>query len=90
MHGTLSLIFMIKVMVLYFVGDTHKLMTIHVLVVLVFVFTASYRKEILGRLLFANLHPLAVADEVSGQSCHLVTAIHDDGDDGLILCEWHS
>jgi hypothetical protein len=65
-------------------------MIICVLVVLVFVFTATYRKEILGSLLFAYLHPLAVADEVSGQSCHLVTAIHDDGDDGLKLCEWHS
>jgi hypothetical protein len=69
-HGTLSPIFMIKVMVRYFVSDTHKLMTIRILVMLVFVFTATDRKEILGRLLFANLHPLVVADKVSGQSCH--------------------
>ncbi len=29
-------------------------------------------------------------DEVSGESWQLVTAVHDEGDDGLILCEGHS
>jgi hypothetical protein len=37
-----------------------------------------------------SLHPLLVADEVSGESSwQLVTAIPDNGD-GLTLCEWHS
>jgi hypothetical protein len=37
-----------------------------------------------------SLHPLSVADEVSGESSwQLVAAIPDNGD-GLTLCEWHS
>jgi hypothetical protein len=42
--------------------------------------------KFLGRLLYAYLHPLLGADELSGWSWQLVTAIHDEGD-GLTLCE---
>jgi hypothetical protein len=33
---------------------------------------------------------LLLADEISGQSWHLSTAILDEGDNGLTLCEWLS
>jgi hypothetical protein len=43
--------------------------------------------QILGRLLYTNLHPLLEADKVSGQSWQLVTDICDEGE-GLTLCEF--
>jgi hypothetical protein len=43
--------------------------------------------NILGRGLQIYLHPLLGSDEVKGDSWQLVTAIRDEGDDGLILCE---
>jgi len=44
--------------------------------------------EILGGLLCTYPHsPLSGADEVSGQSWQLATAIHDGGDDGRIVSE---
>jgi hypothetical protein len=42
--------------------------------------------EIVGGLLYTYLDLLSGADEVSGESWQLVTAIHDEGD-GLALCE---
>jgi hypothetical protein len=42
--------------------------------------------QILGGLLYAYLCPLSGADEVSGESWQLSTAIHNEGD-GLTLCE---
>jgi hypothetical protein len=42
--------------------------------------------KFLGTLLYAYLHPLLGADELSELSWQLVTAIHDE-DDGLSLCE---
>ncbi len=49
--------------------------------------TASVQKnQILGGLLFAYLHPPLGANEVSGYSWQLVTAICYEGDD-LTLCE---
>jgi hypothetical protein len=42
---------------------------------------------VFGWLLFTCLHPLSGSVEVNGESWHLVTAIHDEGD-GQILCEW--
>jgi hypothetical protein len=42
--------------------------------------------EIVGGLLYTYLDRLSGADEVSGESWQLVTAIHDEGD-GLALCE---
>jgi hypothetical protein len=43
--------------------------------------------EILGKLLYTYLHPPTGADEVTGESCQLVTDIHDESN-GLILCEF--
>jgi hypothetical protein len=45
--------------------------------------------KFLGRLLYAYLHPLLGADELSGLSWQLITAVHDEGD-SLSLCEWLS
>jgi len=42
--------------------------------------------KFLGRLLYSYLHPLLGADELSGWSWQLVTAMRDEGD-GLSLCE---
>ncbi len=42
--------------------------------------------KFLGRLLYAYLHLLLGADELSGSSWQLITAVHDEGD-GLSLCE---
>jgi hypothetical protein len=41
--------------------------------------------EILGRLLCSYLHLASGADEVSGKSCQLVAAVHDEGA-GLTFC----
>jgi hypothetical protein len=43
--------------------------------------------KILGKLLYTYLHPPTGADEVTGESWQLVTAIHDESN-GLILCEF--
>jgi hypothetical protein len=40
----------------------------------------------LGGLVYEYLHPQSGADDISGESWQLVTAIHDEGD-GLIHCE---
>jgi hypothetical protein len=45
--------------------------------------------KILDGLLYSYLHPLSVADEVTGWWWQLITTIHDGGD-GLTLCEWLS
>jgi hypothetical protein len=42
--------------------------------------------KFLGRLLYAYLHPLLGADELSGYSWQLDTAVRDEGE-GLSLCE---
>jgi hypothetical protein len=42
--------------------------------------------KFLGRLLYASLHALLGADELSGYSWQLVTAVRDEGD-GLSLSE---
>jgi hypothetical protein len=39
--------------------------------------------------LYTYLHPPLEADEMCGESCQLVAAIHDEGD-GLVLYECHS
>ncbi len=39
-------------------------------------------------LLFTSLHPQLGADEVSGESWQLITAIHNEGD-SLTLCVQH-
>jgi hypothetical protein len=44
-------------------------------------------QKILVELLYTYLQPILGAAEFDGQSVQLVTVIHDEGDDGLILCE---
>lgn len=46
--------------------------------------------EVLGGLLYAYPPHCPGADEVSWKSWQLVNAIHGEGDDGHILCEWHA
>jgi hypothetical protein len=45
-----------------------------------------FKPENSGQLLYTYAHPLLGADDVSGLSWPLVTAICDEGD-GLTLCE---
>ncbi len=45
--------------------------------------------EILGELVYSYLQSPSGADEISLDSCQLVTTTHDEGD-GLRLCECYS